>query len=845
MKRSSNYTCTNPNRRFLIAWIALATFMAVLFTVGAGAVGTYPAVDPSMVLYYHMNNNSAIGENDTFVVDSSNASNNGTVYGSAVWNSTGGYLGDGAFEFNGYSNYITSTDQGLNITAEITIAGWVNPNNCATTNSIISKSDAGVGGYHVYLGSTCNFGINLYGLTDNFFTGGTSIPKNRWTSFIFTYNGSMMSLYINGRLNTSDDSSGVIGTNNNLLTIGRRSYTAGSTYFNGSIDEIIVYNESLDRGEAWSLYHKYYGCFNAPNDYDYIPYNTTFCGGSYYKNGTTDGVFEVASDVTLDFNYSSFYGNNSIYFLLGYECNNIQLLNSKLYNYSYGLYFPKCSNVTVRNNYIESTASGIRGYSVRDALIFNNTINGLIEFGGVRAGIYFSNDSYNINVTGNNVSNHYGGIGLENANNSVVYHNLFNKNIGHSIFLSYFGSQTSNYNVIDSNIIYNGGQATSFNGIRVNGNYNNITNNVIYNQTHVGIDLFSCEASGMSSTNYNRVINNTIANHVEGGHIQLCNASYNYLENNRVLNYTGNASSRHRVFIRDSSHYNTFVDLHLDTSAVIDGDYVAIFDSENNTFRNLSINITGIVRYAYRQNNSAVFTGLLIDGENYVTMDVNVTANASIYYLANALVYIDNLSIYGGANIANNDGNINITLPPGNSSYVLNDYNKSEWASRQFDPIWFSEIDNNANGKKVKIASNISNITNVPVYLNVDCDRIGTVYYTPEGGTKAKVPYTCSDGVAAFTVDINTATGSNEFDILYDKVMQDVCEGSSFAGVKIFSGIGMLATILILGATFLFLYSRYGEGFDTMSMVVGLAIVGLIALMFLVLFIQNIVEAGC
>ena len=102
------------------------------FSMATVAVGTYPALDESMVLYYHFNNDSAYGENDTNVYDFSGNGNNGTVV-NAVWNSTGGYLGDGAFNYNVNSNISVNNKTEFYLNNNMTISLWYyNYNNSQT-----------------------------------------------------------------------------------------------------------------------------------------------------------------------------------------------------------------------------------------------------------------------------------------------------------------------------------------------------------------------------------------------------------------------------------------------------------------------------------------------------------------------------------------------------------------------------------------------------------------------------------------------------------------------------------------------------------------------------------------
>src|SRR3990167_10452392 len=127
----------NFSKLFLFS---ILVFGAVVLLSGVGsAIGSYPAVDPNMILYYHFNNNSAIGENNTFVVDSSTASNNGTANNTLFKTGTGILL-DGSFYFNSInSSIVTSSSSTLNLSSiDLTISMFIQFNGSAN-QYIISK----------------------------------------------------------------------------------------------------------------------------------------------------------------------------------------------------------------------------------------------------------------------------------------------------------------------------------------------------------------------------------------------------------------------------------------------------------------------------------------------------------------------------------------------------------------------------------------------------------------------------------------------------------------------------------------------------------------------------------
>jgi hypothetical protein len=85
----------------------------------------YSFYDDSLVLALNLNNNSQIGENDSYVVDASKYGNNGTVYGGASWNASGRF--GGAVQFDGVDDNISIPAlSGMDFGDHFALSAWVN-----------------------------------------------------------------------------------------------------------------------------------------------------------------------------------------------------------------------------------------------------------------------------------------------------------------------------------------------------------------------------------------------------------------------------------------------------------------------------------------------------------------------------------------------------------------------------------------------------------------------------------------------------------------------------------------------------------------------------------------------
>jgi hypothetical protein len=84
----------------------------------------------------------------------------------------------------------------------------------------------------------------------------TAIPKNTWTHVASTYNGSTLTVWINGKKAGSRAVSGRTCSNNNPLAIGAKNYPAKGlleAFWDGQLDEVRIYNRALSATEIAGL----------------------------------------------------------------------------------------------------------------------------------------------------------------------------------------------------------------------------------------------------------------------------------------------------------------------------------------------------------------------------------------------------------------------------------------------------------------------------------------------------------------------------------------------------------------------------------------------------------------
>jgi len=150
-----------------------------------------------------------------------------------------------AFNFSSGS-YVEAPDAAnLDINNHITIAAWIKANSLG--GRIVDKITAG--GNDGYMLDTNGGKIRL--IACGSVSSTSNVPLNSWVHVAGVYDGSKGYVYINGVLSGSANISGSIPTNNMSLIIG--SAHNEDIFFDGLIDDVLIYNRSLTASEIQSL----------------------------------------------------------------------------------------------------------------------------------------------------------------------------------------------------------------------------------------------------------------------------------------------------------------------------------------------------------------------------------------------------------------------------------------------------------------------------------------------------------------------------------------------------------------------------------------------------------------
>jgi len=203
----------------------------------------YSYYDPSVVLMYNLDNNSAVGDSDTMAADVSGHGNSGTcLSGNCDWVASGKYHG----AISTTNNYI-STD--LDPGDTFTISLWFKAN--------VINSDDGIFSVNNNRRYSCMILSNvLYCYSDsNYWTSCLSMSANQYAEQLdapdhegtrrFEHHGLHKRRAARQQALRPYSTSGT-------LRIG--DYYHGGYRFDGTIDEVRVYNRTLSDGEVYQQY---------------------------------------------------------------------------------------------------------------------------------------------------------------------------------------------------------------------------------------------------------------------------------------------------------------------------------------------------------------------------------------------------------------------------------------------------------------------------------------------------------------------------------------------------------------------------------------------------------------
>lgn len=229
-----------------------------------------------LVGYWHADGNAedVLGINNGTLTDGANANY------SAVYNN--------GFSFDGVNDYVNISDNNiLDLTRFVSINLWVKPNNVNQTSPMIMKRTPG---------SSVNANYQIWMIGDDLISEFIVYPSStksktvanvlntdwQMITVIYDWEGNKVYIYRNGVLILDDTETSDAGADTNPLILG---YYSPKYKFNGSMDEVMIFNTTLTSKEVKELY------INGRANWQYTNYSN-FVGdtaiGISYPSSTTN-----------------------------------------------------------------------------------------------------------------------------------------------------------------------------------------------------------------------------------------------------------------------------------------------------------------------------------------------------------------------------------------------------------------------------------------------------------------------------------------------------------------------------------------------------------------------------
>ncbi len=227
---------------------------------GVSASKAAPSEWYGAVGYWKMNENGGL-----YAYDSSASGNTGNLTNGPIWITS--KFGSG-LQFDGTNDYVNiGNSECLNTINALTISAWVNSQNTqsCTGGTYILRIENGnptvSGGSYGLWWHSCN---TLYFFLREPDDSGyvtqdvhPTISRNDWHYIAATFDGStqIASVYVDGVMKASSNV-GISSIYTSLTTNFIFGYGSAGYYFNGTIDDVAIWNRSLSPSEISKLYNK-------------------------------------------------------------------------------------------------------------------------------------------------------------------------------------------------------------------------------------------------------------------------------------------------------------------------------------------------------------------------------------------------------------------------------------------------------------------------------------------------------------------------------------------------------------------------------------------------------------
>jgi len=184
----------------------------------------------------------------------------GAVFGASP---TSGQNGQGgtAYSFNGSNTYISIVNNPAvgNLTNNLTIGAWVRANNTTSIGTIVSSSRIGTAN-GIALSTLSNSTARFTTLGVRDYNSSTAVyAANSWEFIVAVMSSNNVTYFVNGiQRDTITHTVGGSINSDDPLYIGAGTVTGGTALtspFQGSIDDVRIYNRALSPSEIQTLFN--------------------------------------------------------------------------------------------------------------------------------------------------------------------------------------------------------------------------------------------------------------------------------------------------------------------------------------------------------------------------------------------------------------------------------------------------------------------------------------------------------------------------------------------------------------------------------------------------------------
>lgn len=219
--------------------VRMIYFLCMIFALASVTLSLASGIDVNTAGLWLLDEGTGINVKD------STGNNNGQIQGDAKW--VNGVFGT-ALEFGEGATVIVPNNATLMPKNQITVEAWVNFGDAGVAKDmVIARIEPGFS-LQKFNNDTMEGWINIGG-----WKGVRDIPDgevllpNKWYHVAFTYNGTMLKVYVNGELDREIEIGGQIEIAEAPFTIG--SYKGEGYYWLGMIDEIRISSVARSQDE--------------------------------------------------------------------------------------------------------------------------------------------------------------------------------------------------------------------------------------------------------------------------------------------------------------------------------------------------------------------------------------------------------------------------------------------------------------------------------------------------------------------------------------------------------------------------------------------------------------------